>query len=451
MRNCGGARRHAFNALWWHGLSVLVSLTCSTTGAWCASAPRCSRSPILFTVSGSLFSVQSDNTATQIAQGFKEPHDLGWAPNCTHYAFIESGSLWIGSAGQQPVEMATPRSVTEYLWSPDGETIAAVVARPATSVNETLDPSGDLITLSPGTKGWRLLTEDGKNRLLGWSDDSTSLLIQKEVSTPCDADAPECATGDVVTLELASGLQRTVFTAEKLNGDGWSDPDFLGWEARKGVLYVESQVSPIGGIYLIAAVQLPSSKILWTFGGYGATYLGDGLIATHAREPEDYDQTGRNWSHRYEIIRGGKVVSEYAVIPSDYVESAGIISPDGKYVLWCDPEYGHPLLGLHFATAATAGAWSFGLPQGYEPIDIEWTPWNMAIVAGYYKGPQRERLLNLFTLDPEKKVARSFYQTKVVLGSGPNAELLALGGEAFGPDGRLHRGYRVVDLSHWAR
>jgi hypothetical protein len=357
----------------------------------------------------------------------------------------------MGTAGQPPAKVTTPWQVLEYLWSPDGKSIAAIVDRPTGYVSPYLFRSGDLITLPLDSKGWRLLTEDGRNHLLGWSDDGTSLLIRKEVSTRCTGDTPECATGDVLALNLASGLQTTVFTAAKLNKDGWADPDFLGWEARNGVLYVQSQVSPIGGYFLIAAVQLPSPKKLWTFGGYGATYLGDGLLATHNRQPEDYDATGRLWSHKYETVRGGRVVTQYAVIPNSYVESAGIISRDGKYVLWCDPDYEHPILGLHFATAATANAWSFEIPQGYEIAGISWCPRDIAIVAAYGKGPERERLLKFFMLDPDKKVAVSFYQTSVVLGASPNAERLALGAEMLGPDGRLQTGQRLVNLVQWAR
>ena len=254
-----------------------------------------------------------------------------------------------------------------------------------------------------------------------------------------------------MALDLDSGLETTLLSAQKLNQDGWSDPAFLGWEARQGVLYVMSQVIPIGGVSLVAAVRVPSGKILWTFGTYGATYLGEGRIATHTRTVEDIEQTGRNWSHKYEIIRAGKVVTQFPVIPSQLVESAGPVSADGRYVLWVDPNYDRLIWRLHFATETRADAWSFELPQGYEPIDMVWAPWNVAIVEAYCKGPQRGRLIDLWMINPEGKEAKSIYQTKAVTADAPNAELLALGGAVLRADGRLQWGRPLLVLADWSR
>lgn len=430
---------------------VLVVMASLTAGGRGASTARCPQSPILFAFGGSLFRMESGKTPVEIAQGFKEPHDLAWAPNCENYAFIESGSLWIGAAGEPAVKVATPWQVLEYVWSPDGEAIASAVDSSTAFTRQSFDP-GDLITLSPRTKKWRALTDDGKNHLLGWSDDGKSLLIRKEVSTPCDPKAHECARGDVVILELASGLQKTLLTAQKLNEDGWADPHFLGWEARKGILYIESQVSPIGGINVLAAVQVPSAEILWSMGCYDADYLGDGLIATQDRQPEDYEETGLNWSLKYKIIRGGKVATDFPPLPSDLDDSAGPVSPNGKYVLWDVPDNDHQVWRVHFATTATASAWSFELPQGYEPIAMVWTPGDVAVVGSYCERPQGERLFDLFTLDPQKKEARRFFhQAKVVPGAGPDARILALGGGVPGPDGQLRWVHPILQVARWAR
>ena len=423
-----------------------------SAGSACAGG--CDGSSILFSFNNSLFEVGVEGKLTEVVKGLKAPRDIAWAPGCSHYGFIDSGSLWVGSLHQQPSELDIPGEVFEYAWDPDGRSIAAVVDGSACntrSESQGLEHRGDIYLVLPFESTIRRLTNDCKSYLLGWSDEGRSMLVDRKVSLPCAPNLPECATGDVVALNTKLRSEATLLTAEKLREYGWSDPKLLWWDSNRGLLYVWCMASPIGGVGLVAAFQVPLGRVLWTFEAWEATMLSTGRIGVRSRQVEDYDTTGRNWSHLYVTVRDGKVLDTYLALPSQLPEAAGPISGDGKYILWFEPDYSRQVWHLHFATRTEPKAWTRQLPRGFTLIDAVWTPRERAIVLAYRKSERNDLIFQIWSLDPQEKVNHRVFEGTFPLPPDTDADSLARGATVSLPGGKVKEFIPPLVLARWTR
>lgn len=388
-------------------------------------AAGCRNSPVLFAYRGSLFTVSLGQKPMEIASGFKAPGNITWAPGCAHYAFIDSGSLWVGSPNRPPQKVDVPGNVSKetetgfpsYRWSPDGREVAVMSRPPACSQPPRAAESPGL-----GNTYWaalpellpRLLTNDCKANVLGWSQSARCVLVYRNVYRPCSVTVPVCATGDVVALDPYSRSRTTLMKATYLRQKKLDEPEFARWNEAEGTLYIWSAIMPMGPLGALVAMRVPSGRILWSVDCYEATVLSNDKIAIQVRRTEDYEKSGLNFSWQFEIVKNGKITGQYVRLPT--MGNRGIISADGKYIEWDQPwQWDHPnssrkIFTLYFATRTDAKSWKYVLPEGFEPASEEWMPSGSLALVVYQRAEDGTLSLGLWQLNPRTRTGAKLFE-----------------------------------------
>lgn len=429
------------------GLDLVVILLLAS-GVTCAA--DCQTSPVLFSFKGSLFTVLPGQKAAQIASGLKSPSDITWAPGCGHYAFIDSGSLWIGRADGQPSKLNPPASVLGYRWRPDGEALAVTVSpknHSCQSRSTMYADEGEVEVVALRALATSETIPGCGSRALGWSADGQELLLYRQVLGACAITVPVCATGDVVAFNLHTKSAMTMIKASYMRRKKLGDPEVVKCDKQGSILYAWSMTSPIGGLGALIAFRVPSVKMLWSMESYGATMLTDGQVANLDQKLTDLEKTGFNWEWQYQIVSDGKTVEEYAPQPTSGGGEQGVISQDGRFVWW-QPQGSQT--EVRFGTKTDADIWGMSLPPGFRLQDGVWSPKDRLAIQAYKRTPRAGLVLAVWVLDPASETSAKLFERNYPLPSNPYEDFTRYSSVRL-PNGTVKNLHNPLVIARWAR
>lgn len=440
-------RRRVIGRLVFRGCVLVLTLLLARAVTWAAD---CQNSPVLFAFRGSLYAGSAGQDPIQIASGFKSPSDITWAPKCEHYALIDSGALWVGSGTKRPSRATLPGPVLGYRWGRDGVNLAATV-RPSACERRTglraFEDEGDVfIVIAPGLSG-RVKTSDCQTRPLGWASGGNQIILYQQVLGPCPDTVSVCPTGNIIAVNVYSNSASTLIKAAYLRKKKLDDPEVVKWDEQRGVLYIRSTTSTIGGLGALLAVRVPSGEILWSVESYGATLLSDGQIANLDRKPTSLEKTGFNWEWQYQILREGKIIEKYAPQPTSGGGEQGVISPDGKFVWW-QPQGSQT--EVRFGTKTDADIWGMSLPPGFRLQDGVWTPKDHLVIQAYKRTPRAGLVLAVWVLDPASKSSAKLFGRNYPLPSNPYEDFTQYSSVRL-PNGTVKNLHNPLVIARWAR
>ena len=280
---------------------LATAIVLCTVGS-CHGADRgCEASPVLFFYQGSLFRTAQEGKPIEVAKGAKSPEALLWSAECSHYAYRDDGSLWVGTLDRSPQRVQVAGRVIGYVWNPIGDSIAVMAERAScqsgkgSTSQAAYRPDVFLILLRDVSV--REITEDCRTEPFGWSSDGRSLLLKREVSgpVPCDLSDPSCAHADLIIWDGGSNSEKVLIRAHQLRLKKYGDANaFLWWDARRGVIYTWNLAFPIGGWGSCSRrTRIPgkfSGPVLAAVQGYLATACS-GLWTENGIEPPSSTST----------------------------------------------------------------------------------------------------------------------------------------------------------------
>lgn len=404
-----------------------------------ARAAGCDESRILFAFKGTLFQVRPDRDIrpAEIAHGFAGLRDLTLSPDCARYAFIQMDALRVGDVGRPPRKAEFPGRVLQYEWSSDGQAVIATVDRPGCTPpvqGHGAHPVGSVfVARFPAFVPHQLTGDCGSSLAGGGTHDDRILLNRQSPLPDCPNTEPICAIADFVVLNMRSGVETTLLTAQQLREKGLSEPEGVAWSPSQDVVYLWTMISQIGQHGALLAVEIPSGRILWGEDCYGAVQLEGDLLAIRIRQSnEETEKMDVNWAHEYLVVQDGKVVGKYPLIPFDDPLAGGPMSRGGRYIAWYSyaPDFYTKHRGdwtMHFATKTSADVWRFTVPEGYEATNRFWTPGGLLMAVASRVGPDSTLVFVLWLLDPSQRAAREIFQGSYHLGPNQRAHPPAVG------------------------
>jgi len=362
-------------------------------------AHGCRSAGIVFAFDGTFFTTSRDASLSKLASGFLKPQDVFWAPGCGHFAFIDSGSLWVARRNQEPKKVPVPGRVSDYSWSTNGTAIALTVQRTACG-QPGRNPVGDVFVFGVSEPGPRELTHDCRSFQLGWSSDDRQLLIFRKVTyeLPCDPSTPPCAGSDLVILNIASKSERTLLTVKTLTYRGYSVGSLVHWDSRRHTIYMSNAISPFyGNSRVLVALRDTDGKQLWAHEGEHAQWTRSGAI-------ELWELVGSDQGLVFRLAffsPQGKRINKYPVgrdWPSDLRFSV-LTGPGSK---------GQRTFA--FTTLSGAKLWSFSLPHDLDFCEAPWTPSNTLLVKAFNKNIANHVVEeSLWLLDPRMRNATEIF------------------------------------------
>jgi len=403
-------------------LAALALVACSTQLVF---SQECQDSPILFALKNSLFSSSAGGRATVAASGFSAPYELMWAPGCREYAFLDDGALWLGKPGNSPKKVAIPATAPWfYKWSPDGKFLAVKGEREACA-GEQKDPLYDRVSdfflVDADHLSVESISHDCRTSVLGWSDNSGQVLLQKAVTDelPCDPQKPPCATGDVQIWNRVSRSLTTLVTARDLNQEGIGTfDDIARWDSEKHIIYALYGVSYTGLTEVLAAMDDRTAHFLWSYRCGGADYAGNGVFRADMRV---YDAVGMGfiWTSTF-VDTEGRVLK-----PRKAAQALAGVG-DEKYEITLTLQ---APISATFRSRLTGQSWRFPFPSASGIADSVWTPAGTLVFETYEVSADTKQLkLEVWVLGPDQRTGRKLFGDAVANPGAPYAELTPGGG-----------------------
>lgn len=378
---------------------LALAITMVVLSASASYGDECGNSQIVFAFQGKIFAASGTGklSVSEIASGFPEPYAMTWAPDCGKFAFIDAGSLWVAGEHLTPLKLQIPGRVSSFIWSPNGKEIGVTARRSECAQPQVTEP-GDVFTASVTDYVPRILTQNCRSYLDGWSSDNRHLLLEEgvEYKLACDPSVAPCAGTDLMIADIASGPIRTLLSAKELTKRGYSIGNLVRWDAERHTIYMSNGISPFSGTSsILVAIRDTDGEQLWSQTVEGSVWLGD-------QQFEAFKLVGSTEGIAFQPI----LINEDGRQTGKYPTGAGALSPDKKYVVGTGE---HDWI-IDFLPTKGLKGWSYSLPAQTKSCTEEWTPDNRWVINGYTMGPTDKDLeVSLWVIDPESRKAENFF------------------------------------------